>query len=477
MQIVLPNATLLEDDTIIACDDPTNACTYFNFQIKNTGTSIANAAYSIRDAVTGYLVVLDYIYNLAPGETSTIQHGPACALPGEIPLGQRNLILRVQPTTVGIATDTYTEPLNVIEEPIEDMQIVLPNANGKLFLSNTITACDEPADACTEFRFQIRNDGNTSEGAWYKVSIVGGGTLYESSISALAPGGTSVVIDDLVCALPGGLPVGTHTIKVEVGPTGQAATDSVTDTIYVIEETELPTVTSQPGSDITQSSATLNGNLTSTGGISTLTGFEYGKTTSYGTTVWYAYQSTTGSYSKSITGLTSNTTYHFRAIVTNDYGTGYGVDKTFTTLEEPPPPPPPPPGAPVVATWQAENVTQSYATLRGSLWNPDALLTHIGFEYGKTTSYGTTVWDRYASSPGYHFDEQVLGLEANTLYHYRAIATNDYGTGYGVDITFTTLEELFNLTFIATAPGISDLHNVDVTDTTDPLNHIHLGTT
>jgi hypothetical protein len=43
---------------------------------------------------------------------------------------------------------------------------------------------------------------------------------------------------------------------------------------------------------------------------------------------------TTGAYTSTITGLTSSTTYHLRAYVTNaEAGTSYGADYEFTTPE------------------------------------------------------------------------------------------------------------------------------------------------
>ena len=42
----------------------------------------------------------------------------------------------------------------------------------------------------------------------------------------------------------------------------------------------------------------------------------------------------TGSFTSSITGLTANTTYYVRAYATNEKGTSYGEQRSFTTLEE-----------------------------------------------------------------------------------------------------------------------------------------------
>jgi hypothetical protein len=51
------------------------------------------------------------------------------------------------------------------------------------------------------------------------------------------------------------------------------------------------------------------------------------------------------SHSRTITGLSPNTTYHYRAKSRDAAGNlGYSSDQTFTTASAPPPPPPPPPG-------------------------------------------------------------------------------------------------------------------------------------
>jgi hypothetical protein len=133
-------------------------------------------------------------------------------------------------------------------EKAYDMQLVLPNPYSLLFTDHTLIACEDPVTACSDFTFQIRNDGNVSIGAWYKVSVVGGATLYDSSVASLSPGATSVVISDSICALPGGLPIGTHSIKVEIGPTGMPVTDTATDNLHVVEwTTDITFIATAPG--------------------------------------------------------------------------------------------------------------------------------------------------------------------------------------------------------------------------------------
>src|SRR5207248_1584197 len=128
-----------------------------------------------------------------------------------------------------------------------------------------------------------------------------------------------------------------------------------------------------------------------------------------------------------ISGLAANTTYHFRIVATNSSGTRNGSDRTFTTT-----------GPPAVTTNPATNVARISAILTGSI-NPHGLTTTVRFQYGRTTTYGSTT----ANPPSLHdalpiFTANISGLAANTTYHFRIVATNSAGTRYGSDRTFTT---------------------------------------
>jgi hypothetical protein len=93
-----------------------------------------------------------------------------------------------------------------------------------------------------------------------------------------------------------------------------------------------PVVTTGSATNVTSSSATLNGSL-DPHGLTTTVNFQYGTTTSYGHTT--AMQSQTGNtyrnIAASISALTTHTTYHFRITATNSAGTTHGSDRTFTT--------------------------------------------------------------------------------------------------------------------------------------------------
>ncbi len=136
--------------------------------------------------------------------------------------------------------------------------------------------------------------------------------------------------------------------------------------------------------------------------------------------------------SAAITGLTANTTYHFRISATNVSGTSKGSDEVFKTLPNPP----------TVVTKAASAITQTTATLNATVNPNGGEVSKCEFEYGTTIAYGSTA--SCASLPGsgtapVAVSAAVTGLTANTTYHFRISATNAGGTSKGSDETFKTL--------------------------------------
>jgi len=202
-------------------------------------------------------------------------------------------------------------------------------------------------------------------------------------------------------------------------------------TFTTLSSTGPPVVITNPATYIASYSATINGSV-DPHGLSTTVYFQYGMTTSYGLTT--ATQSRTGNtyqnVAANISRLTASTTYHFRIVATNSAGTVYGSDRTFTTLSAT--------GAPVVITNPATNVTSSSATLNGSV-DPHGLSTTVYFQYGRTTSYGSTTANQTKTGNTYqNVFANISGLSASTTYHFRIVATNSNGTRYGSDRSFTT---------------------------------------
>ncbi|MBN2088212.1 choice-of-anchor D domain-containing protein [candidate division KSB1 bacterium] len=98
---------------------------------------------------------------------------------------------------------------------------------------------------------------------------------------------------------------------------------------------------------------------------------------------------------------------------------------------------------PTVATTVASYITSYSAQLNGTV-NPNGNYTTFYFQYGLTTSYGSTSSSSDAGSGTYtvSVNRTISGLEPDRIYHYRIVATNSYGTSVGNDMTFSTLPVL-----------------------------------
>jgi N-acetylneuraminic acid mutarotase len=193
-----------------------------------------------------------------------------------------------------------------------------------------------------------------------------------------------------------------------------------------------PVVVTNPATYIASFSATLNGSLNPRGSTTTVY-FQYGLTTSYGSTTPVQTQTgnTVRAISANISGLSASTVYHFRIVAHNGDGTSFGSDRTFTTLSAT--------GSPVVITNPATLIASFSATLNGTV-DPHGLATDVYFQYGTTTSYGHTTATQSKTGNTYqNVAANISSLTANTVYHFRVVASNSGGTSFGSDRTFTTL--------------------------------------
>lgn len=195
-----------------------------------------------------------------------------------------------------------------------------------------------------------------------------------------------------------------------------------------------PTVAaSKPASVITRTSATLYGTVNANN-ASTTYWFQYGTSSSYGSVTASAQASGYRSQpvELGIAGLQPATTYHYRLLASNQYGTSEGPDETFTTSPATPP---------TAATGQASQVTLTSAIVGGTI-NAQGLPTSYEIELGTSTQYGTQI----AGEAGENTQPVAITLTLNNLapgstYHYRLLAINSDGTTYGQDQTFTTPPE------------------------------------
>lgn len=131
-----------------------------------------------------------------------------------------------------------------------------------------------------------------------------------------------------------------------------------------------------------------------------------------------------------VSGLLSNTTYHYRLVAKNEFGAGYGPELTFRTSAK---------LLPQVSTGGVSGVSQNSATLSGTV-GTNGLQTDYGFEiatepgqYSPATGLGSIGGAETES-----VSTALSELQPGTTYYYRIFATNDDGTSYGEVATFAT---------------------------------------
>ncbi|MBI4546646.1 MAG: T9SS type A sorting domain-containing protein [Ignavibacteriae bacterium] len=95
---------------------------------------------------------------------------------------------------------------------------------------------------------------------------------------------------------------------------------------------------------------------------------------------------------------------------------------------------------PSVVTFSPTSIQSTSAQLNGSV-NPQGLSTTARFEWGVSPSFGnfTPNQNMGSGTDNVLFSDVITGLNPNTSYRYRAVATNSSGTTNGGTVTFTTL--------------------------------------
>ena len=223
---------------------------------------------------------------------------------------------------------------------------------------------------------------------------------------------------------------GTAWTKLPVGTPGQFLRVSNSN-IPEWFGSSFPIITTSSVSNITGTSVTIGGNVTSDGGVKVAArGICWNTTDNSATAIDKTIDGNgMGSFTSSVTGLTPGVTYYFWAYATNSVGTVYGNKVTTTTKAI----------LPVITTSALSEIKSTSATSGGNISRiSGAAVTSRGVcwsaSQNPTTSNSKTT-DGVGSGS---FTSTISGLNPGKVYYFRAYATNSIGTAYGNQITLST---------------------------------------
>jgi outer membrane protein OmpA-like peptidoglycan-associated protein/phosphodiesterase/alkaline phosphatase D-like protein len=200
-----------------------------------------------------------------------------------------------------------------------------------------------------------------------------------------------------------------------------------------------PVLTIIAASNIGDTTTTLSALVNPKGGNASTIRFTYSTSATFASDTYTATatpSTATGtsdvSVSKAIDSLTPGATYYYRISATNEAGTSTSSTLNFTTTP-----------APAVTTSDADTVTATSATLRGTV-NPFGVATsQLVFEYSTVSdlSSGLLTVNTSPSSANNssvnNLTAALIGLTTGTTYYFRTKATTANGTNFGAIKSFT----------------------------------------
>ncbi len=204
------------------------------------------------------------------------------------------------------------------------------------------------------------------------------------------------------------------------------------------DQQDKPTVETVEATNITMTTATVEGNVTNDGGSPvTERGICYSiyENPTLSDSVRLA-GTGIGRFYCEMSNLTNATTYYIRAFATNSEGTSFGDVITIRTVEHP--------MLATVTTDEVSDITINTAVCGGNVLNDGfAEVTERGICYA--THEEPTVFDyKVVGGEGLGlFQCRMSGLEMLTTYYVRAYAKNSEGYAYGNEVTFVTADETY----------------------------------
>ena len=206
-----------------------------------------------------------------------------------------------------------------------------------------------------------------------------------------------------------------------------------------VEKPVGPIVITAEVTDITSSSAKCGGGVSDGGGAVVVERGVCWNTSGNPTVLDFSTKdgSGLGTYISNITDLEHNTTYYVRAYAANANGVaGYGPEVSFTTLEK---------LLPIVTTNTVTNIKATTATCGGNVtFDGNSTVTARGICW--STLQNPTIEDNKTSNGSGvgSYASKMGNLELNTTYYVRAYTTNEVGTAYGEEVSFTTLADAYS---------------------------------
>ena len=114
---------------------------------------------------------------------------------------------------------------------------------------------------------------------------------------------------------------------------------------------------------------------------------------------------------------------------------------------------PPRPPTPIVNVGVADQITESTATLHGSI-SPNHASVSYEFEYGPTPNYGSqTPLTPLGAGETVHVSAPITGLAAGTLYRFRLTAIGPGGAVHGAGHTFQTAAVPLRISTLTASPN------------------------
>ena len=195
----------------------------------------------------------------------------------------------------------------------------------------------------------------------------------------------------------------------------------------------VPTLTTAATGNISNSTAVSGGAISSDGGAP-ITARGVCWSTSQNPTLTNNISSDgvgVGTFLSNMTGLNPNTTYYVRAYASNSVGTAYGNQISFTSNTV---------ALPELTTNAITSISYTGVTGGGNVTNDGGnTITQRGVCFS-SQSYPTINDNVLTIGTGIgSFSTNITGFQPNVIYYLRAFATNQGGTAYGNQVSFTTL--------------------------------------